>query len=172
MCDEYGNYVGEGYSDDSASMSYASTVATNNKSRRQDIADAKKLDPGYNKIYRVIKTNTDGQITSKRVAIEVYTTTLTPGKMIRSALGGAYHANFRVGKYDEHIFYKVGLSTGECKGDSSTLFFDTPEQYEKTFYVTIPQEDKEAWYTRFNAERKYRETAALQNEAKMKTMVR
>jgi hypothetical protein len=40
------------------------------------------------------------------------------------------------------------------------MYFDTPEQYEKTFNVTVPQTTKDEWYLRFNSERKYREELA------------
>ena len=113
----------------------------------------------------------DGKIVSKRIPIEFYTTSPIPGRMIRSAIGGSYHSNYRVGKYDEYIFFKVGLSTGECTSYSNTLFFDTPEQYEKTFFVTLPQEMKNDWYTRFNDERKFREEEALKHESRVSVTV-
>lgn len=164
MCDEYGNYIGEGYSDDGSivSMSYASTAMTNAfaKARRKELAEAKSLDPGYNKLYRTVTKVVDGEKIKKRIALELYTSSSTPGRMIRSAIGGAYHTNYRVGKTDEYIFFKVGMCTGECRGDSNTMFFDTPEQYEKTFNMSLSQEVKENWYARFNTERKYREEIA------------
>jgi hypothetical protein len=166
MCDEFGNYVGEGYSDDSNSESYSSTTFTAKKARNKELDEARRLDPGYNKIYRVLKKTVDGNTVSKRVSIEFYTTSSTPGKMIRSAISGSYHTNFRVGKHDEDIFFKVGLSTGECNSFSNTLFFDTPEQYEKVFFVDLKPEIKNDWYAKFNAERKYRETEALKQESR------
>jgi hypothetical protein len=175
MCDEYGNYVGEGYSDDSASlpMSYVS-ISQRSTNRRKELAEAKRLDPGYNKIYRMREKMKNGQLVEARVAIELYTTSLTPGSMIRSALGGAYHSNYRVGNTDEYIFYKVGLCTGECNSsnNSNTMFFDTPEQYETVFGVTLPQDKKNEWHDRFNAERKYREEAAIAEAARSAVLVK
>jgi hypothetical protein len=176
MCDEYGNYIGEGYSDDGSvvSMSYASTAMTNAfaKARRKELAEAKRLDPGYNKLYRTFTKVVDGEKLKKRVTIEVYTSSSTPGRMIRSAIGGAYHSSYRVGKTDEYIFFKVGMCTGECSSDSNTMFFDTPEQYEKTFNTYLSQEVKDNWYARFNAERKYREELSLMESAKSSVVVK
>ena len=188
MCDEYGNYIGDGYSDDNASftLSYSSYSHRSNK-RNREIENAKRLDPGYNKIYRtrptlVTKTYVDENgktfkretSVDKRIPIELYTTTLTPGYMIRSALGGSYHSNYKVGTSDEYIFYKVALSTGECRSSngSNTLFFDTPEQYENVFEVSLPQNKKNEWYDRFNAERKYREELAMAEATKTTVLVR
>jgi hypothetical protein len=161
MCDKYGNYIGEGYEEESTvtSSSYASTRSTT-RARRKELDAAKRLDPGYNKIYRMAPKMVDGEIVKKKVSIELYATILTPGKKIRSALGGSYHSNYLVGKTDEHIFFKACLATGECQRDSNTFFFDTPEQYERVCHITLPQHIKKEWYDRFNDERKYRERLA------------
>jgi hypothetical protein len=176
MCDEYGNYIGEGYSDDGTviSMSYASTAMTNAfaKARRKELAEAKRLDTGYNKFYRTHTKVVDGETIKKRMAIELYTCSDTPGRMIRSAIGGAFHSDYRVGKTDEYIFFKVGMCTGECRSESNTMYFDTPEQYEKTLNLVLPQELKDNWYARFNAERKYREELALIESAKSSVVVK
>jgi len=177
MHDEYGNYIGEEYSDDetSVSISYASTAMANSvaKIRRKEIAEAKRLDPGYNKLYRTqTKISNNGEKVKKRIAIELYTCSDTPGRMIRSAIGGAFHSNYLVGKTDEYIFFKVGMATGECRGDSNTMYFDTPEQYEKALNVKVSQDLKEHWYARFNAERKYREELATMEIARNSVTVK
>jgi hypothetical protein len=176
MCDKYGNYIGEGFSEDDsvASMSYASTVMTNTlaKARRKEVNEAKRLDTGYNKFYRTYTKEVDGKIVKKSVAVELYTCSDTPGRMIRSAIGGSFHSNYRVGKTDEYIFFKIGMCTGECRGGSNTMYFDTPEQYEKTFNVTLSQELKDNWYARFNTERKYREELAESELSKVAVSVK
>ena len=158
MCDKYGNYIGEGYDEESTVMStsYASTRSISH-ARRKELDAAKRLDHGYNKIYRYLLKNVDGNQIQKRVSIELYSTVLTPGKKIRSALGGSYHTNFCVGRTDEYIFFKACLATGECTSESNTFFFDSPEQYESVFQVKLPKELKEDWHDRFEMERKYRE---------------
>ena len=167
MCDKYGNYIGEGFADDNSSsfMSHSSD-ATLTKEQYKEIERVKNLDPGYNKLHRYIKTTTpDGIQTKKRISLELYTSSGIPGNMIRSAVGGAYHSNYRIGKTDEDIFFKVGLATGECKKGANTMFFDTPEQYEKTFHTFLSRDIKNRWYAKFNAERKYREELAATERA-------
>ena len=67
--------------------------------------NAKKLDRGYNKIYRnVIKS--DGTV--KRTRVEIYTS--KPGGKIRNAETGEYY-NTRVGSADEDLFFSVVLNT-------------------------------------------------------------
>ena len=174
MCDRYGNYIGEGFADDNSSsyMSHSSD-ATLTKEQYKEMERVKNLDPGYNKIHRYIKTTTpEGFETKKRISIELYTSSGIPGNMIRSAIGGAYHRNYRIGNKDEDIFFKVGLATGECKKGSNTLFFDTPEQYEKTFHTYLSRDIKNTWYAKFNAERKYREELSELENSKKPIIIR
>jgi hypothetical protein len=176
MCDKYGNYIGEGFGEDDSivSSAYSSTVMTNAlaKARRKEMNDAKRIDPGYNKFFRTHIKEVDGKTVKKRTVIELYTCSNAPGRMIRSAIGGAFHSNYRVGKTDEYIFFKIGMCTGECRGESNTMYFDTPEQYEKTFDVVLPQEMKNNWYARFNSERKYREELAAEEISRIEVSVK
>lgn len=137
--------------------SIVSFIRTN--SRVKELDDAKRLDPGYVKVYRNIPKTVKGKVVNKRTPIELYTTILTPGKKIRSAIGGSYN-NYKIGTADEYVFFKVGLCTGECKGESNTLFFDTPEQYERLFNINLSNSIKQEWYNRFHEERLYREKLA------------
>jgi hypothetical protein len=174
MCDKYGNYIGEGFADDNSSsfMSHSSD-ATITKEQYKEMERIKNLDPGYNKIHRVINITTpDGVVAKKRISLELYTSSGIPGNMIRSAIGGAYHGNYRIGKTDEDIFFKVGLATGECKKGSNTLFFDTPEQYEKTFRTFLSHDIKNKWYAKFNAERQYREALSEVAQSAKAVLVR
>jgi len=174
MCDKYGNYIGEGFADDNSSsfMSHSSD-ATITKEQYKEIERVKNLDPGYNKIHRYLKTiSPDGSISKKRISIELYTSSGIPGNMIRSAIGGTYHRDYRIGKTDEDIFFKVGLATGECKKGSNTLFFDTPEQYEKTFRTALSRDIKNRWYAKFNSERKYREELAETEKTSKSIIIR
>ena len=53
----------------------------------------------------------------------------------------------KVGLFDEDIYFKVMICTGEnkMKNEPITLFYHTPEQYENQFQVEIPIEDKKRW---------------------------
>ena len=149
MYDEFGEYVEDAVMDDRSVSIYADTASTtsNQKKQRKMMEDLKKLDKGYNKITPIV----DG----KKKSIDVYSTNSTPGSQIRGAIGGSYYQGFRAGSRDEDIFFKVMLATGECS-DSSILFFDNPEQYERHLCAVVSQEDKEKWYKKFNAERNAR----------------
>jgi len=86
----------------------------------------KRQDKGYNVIYRkALKKN--GQLYNKK--IEIYTSNGT-GNRIRDAETGEYFSNL-VGSKDEYLFFKVILTTGECRSinGSSTLFYSSPQHY-------------------------------------------
>jgi hypothetical protein len=53
----------------------------------------------------------------------------------------------KVGLYDEDVYFKVMICTGEnkMKNEPITLFYHTPEQYENHFQVDLPIEDKKRW---------------------------
>jgi hypothetical protein len=88
--------------------------------------EVRKLDRGYNVIWRK-RIRADGL--KKRTKIEVYTSSGI-GSNIRDAETGEYY-NCKVGSLDEDLFFKVALTTGECKSSngSSILFFLSPKHY-------------------------------------------
>jgi hypothetical protein len=119
--------------------------------------NAKKLDRGYNKIYRnVIKP--DGSV--KRTRIEVYTS--KPGGKIRNAETGEYY-NTRVGSADEDLFFSVVLATGEAglkdpKG-LNLLFFNSPIHYMKHMRTKITDENTiKNWSEKCDARLKEKES--------------
>lgn len=57
---------------------------------------------------------------------------------------------YRVGSMNELLFYKVKLLTGENGIPAVTLFYDTPEQYEKHLSETISQKTKSEYIERRN----------------------
>ena len=93
----------------------------------KELVSFKKIDRGYNKIYRSLPRASDGKIVKTK--IDVYTTG-SIGSIIRNAETGAYY-NYYVGSKNEDLFFKVSLSTGECnsKNDSNTLFYLSPQHY-------------------------------------------
>jgi hypothetical protein len=87
--------------------------------------DAKKLDKGYTKIW-AWKERADGSL--KQTKIDVYTTGVF-GSNIRDAETGEFYKEM-VGSFDEDLYFKVAMSTGELKSKngSNTLFYTSPEQ--------------------------------------------
>ncbi len=79
-----------------------------------------------NYLTRSVKLN-NGRTKNKR--IKVYTSG-GPGSYIRDAETGTFYPN-KVGSRDEELFYKVMVSTGECKSKngSNTLFYCSPMHY-------------------------------------------
>jgi len=111
------------------------------------IEEAKKLDRGYNKIFRKI-TRSDGRI--KRTKIEFYTSSGT-GFYIRDAETGEYFTH-KVGSVDEDLYFKVGLCTGECKSSNGTnsLFFTSPQRYMTHMHSTLDPKFISAWEEKRN----------------------
>ena len=67
------------------------------------------------------------------------------GSTIRNAISGSYYYGDRVGSIKEDLYYKVGISTGDVGRDSATLFYDSPEQYERHMFATVDSENKQRW---------------------------
>jgi hypothetical protein len=126
------NPKGDHVDDDSS----FSTVSTNRKKRRKLFEDLKKVDKGYHKLER-----RDG---FKKFSIEVYSSVMTPGSMIRDAVTGYKHSEHRIGTLNEHLYFKVKIATGEMP-DAGSLFFDSPEQFERHFKTEVNQQIKEQW---------------------------
>uniref|UniRef100_A0A6C0ES46 Uncharacterized protein n=1 Tax=viral metagenome TaxID=1070528 RepID=A0A6C0ES46_9ZZZZ len=129
------------YMDDEITLSsFAYSNSNDKKKRAKMLEDIKRLDKGYNKVYR----NKNG----KQYSIEYYATSLNPGKKIRNAINGAY-TNCLVGSYDEDLFFKLRLLTDKCDEDLTTLYYDSPEQYENHFNATISDDIKEKWKNKY-----------------------
>jgi hypothetical protein len=110
--------------------------------------DAKGVDRGYNKIYKEIEDD-KGRI--KRVKIEFYTTSLSPGSPIRDAETGEYYPH-KVGSLDEDLYFRVAMVTGDCKSKngSSRLFFISPDAYMNYLQQEVPQEIINTWKEKRN----------------------
>jgi len=115
--------------------------------QRKTIEDAKKLDRGYNAIWRM-RTRSDGKL--KKTRIDVYTSG-DIGSSIRDAETGAYYMS-KVGSADEDLFFKVGLATGECtsKNNSSTLFYSSPNHYVSHMQCELDEETISRWEAKHN----------------------
>jgi hypothetical protein len=115
----------------------------NNKNILNDI---KSLDKGYHKVKRNLnKICIDGKY-HKNIFIEFYVSGDT-GNKIRNAITG-YRSCYKVGSVDEHIFFKVKMVNGECRKGTGygSLFYDSPEQFEKHQFSILKQEVKDEWY--------------------------
>jgi hypothetical protein len=66
-----------------------------------------------------------------------------------------------VGSVNEHLFFKVGLATGELGNNGGALFFDSPEQYERHMKTTVSQDIKQKWVQKCAEIRQIEETDHL-----------
>ena len=132
-----------------------------NDVRPQDklLEEPKNMDRGYNVIYRKVEKK-DGKVKNKK--IEIYTSSGT-GNHIRDAETGEYFNNL-VGSKDEDLFFKVGLSTGECRSanGSSTLFYLSPQHYASHLHRTVDlvqvanwEQKRDARLAEINAAKKF-----------------
>ena len=147
----------------SVSNSDSESLNENANKQRKMLDDLKKMDKGYHKIYRFFNIENEDKagkkmMIRKKKSVEIYSTSVFPRSKIRGAIGGAYYPSFKVGTMDENLFFKIAMSTGECR-DNNIFFFDTPEQYEKHMNTTLDQPIKERWYEKFNEERISRQAA-------------
>jgi hypothetical protein len=78
------------------------------------------------------------------VQIGVYSSGQTGFTYIRNAETGE-SSNYIVGSANEDLFYKVAVATGEFKGGPITLFYNSPEHYEKHQYTFVDEEMKFIW---------------------------
>jgi hypothetical protein len=89
------------------------------------------LNRGYHKIIR------------NNVEIGVYGSG-THESPIRNAETGEYY-KYKVGTFDEDLFYKVMICTGEFPSGPLTLFYNSPEHYERHQYTEVDNLHKKLW---------------------------
>jgi hypothetical protein len=124
------------------------------KEQRKLVEEAKKMDRGYNVIYRSLP-NKKGQLV--RTPIGIYTSGGTDSQ-IRDAETGAYYSHL-VGSADEDLYFKVILATGECKSKngSSTLFYSSPRHYMSHLNNEVSEDTLQLWEEKRAARCKARE---------------
>jgi hypothetical protein len=110
---------------------------------KHELDNIKSVDRGYNKIYRLVN--------GRMRKIDVYTTSYYNGSNIRDAESGDYMKHI-VGTTDENLYFKVSLATGECKSlnASNTLFYLSPDHFERHQKVDLDPNIKAIWETKNN----------------------
>ena len=151
---------------DGSSTEYTFTSANRNKKKIMD--EVKLADKGYLKFKIPVQVN--GRI--KNVKIELYRTSCSPGTQIRNAVSGL-HDNMRVGKLDEDLYFKVNLAQGKAYPEVTHLYYESPEQYERHFYTTVPKLEKDKWLAKYLREKNRQENSRKRREVEdMQTDVR
>jgi hypothetical protein len=133
------------YYDDLVDTNFNDESSTEWRLRQKEQEYAlKKLDKHYNK-YTIPfhKRWTDGKY-YKSVNIENYGSAHR-GTLIRNAVTGLRY-DILVGSKEESTLFKVTDATGyNGRKDPLTLFYDSPEQYEKHNFTNVSQETKQKW---------------------------
>lgn len=121
------------------------------RSRYSDMYDnIKSLDPDYHRI-----TRREGDV---KIKTEVYSTSIMPGTFIRDAITGYKQNNCRVGSWKEDLFFKVHEASGYIGMQTYTLFYDSPEQFERHMKTTVSTNTKRLWTDKFARARDRLET--------------
>jgi len=109
------------------------------------LEESKAIDRGYSKVYRYVE-NDRGNV--KRIKIELYTSG-DMGSNIRDAESGDYY-KYKVGSLDEELFFKVALSTGECKSanGSNILFYTSPNHFMNHLNEEVSEDIVGKWQER------------------------
>jgi hypothetical protein len=98
----------------------------------------------HHKIFKRIITKTG----KKTLSIEYYSTGAI-GTTITHAVSGQKQRGYFVGSVHEDLFFKVSLANGENGSEPMTLFYFSPEEYEKHQYVTISDDIKSRWREKY-----------------------
>jgi hypothetical protein len=119
-----------------------------NDVREDAVTKALREDKGLNTLTRKVKMD-NGKIKNKR--IRVFTSSGC-GTRIRDAETGDYYPN-KVGSKDEDLFFKVGISTGECTSANgyNNLFYCSPQHYANHLYTTVDPERVAVWEAKRDA---------------------
>lgn len=104
---------------------------------------AKKQDKGYERKLKIIK--------DKKIVIDTYHSSDTPGSIIRHAVTGVW-LSARVGSIEENLYFKVRDNTGK---DTRSLYYDSPEECERHMFLFLSTEIKGKWTEKFAETQKY-----------------
>ena len=145
------------YNDDNSSIpcsvdtSYESTVVSNSassinsKKKRNKKEEAK---PSIYFIYQQIDKN-------KKKKINIFNSSIQINSHIINATTGFPCVDdnmkyYTVGSKEEDLFFKVKFVSGENNIPGITLFYDSPEQYERHMNVTLSELTKVKYYEKRN----------------------
>ena len=115
--------------DDSDTLSEKSQMVKKSASSRKNF-------PGYIKYYTLKK--------NKKIKIECFSTSCNPGSYILCPYSGI-RSNDRVGSRDESFYFKARMPVISSGNEPITLYYDSPEAFEKHHLVTLSNNIKESW---------------------------
>lgn len=144
-----------GYEEDD--VSYMSDTRMT-KRMKKELAELNKQDKGY---YEV-KRNPHPYSSGKMKTIGIFGSG-DVGASIRDATTGIRNYAHKVGSVSEDLYFKVRICTGEMGPDSPSLFFDSPEQYERHIFAKLDDDTKTRWNQKNLAARRSLERSEPRN---------
>ena len=104
------------------------------------IQDLKSLDKNFHKYKKMVTIeDEDGFRLQKKTVISYYSSGPC-GNYIRDAQTGVFTKHIVGSKYED-LYFKVNLTDAS----SMTLYYDSPEKYEKHHYEKLSNDTKERW---------------------------
>jgi hypothetical protein len=96
----------------------------------------------------------DYYVTSRRSGsrtkdVELYSTRCNPGNLIRNPISGS-RSNDRVGTKAERTYFKIRMTTVGDGVEPVTLYYDSPDTYEKHMHTKVSKNIKKEWRARSN----------------------
>jgi hypothetical protein len=70
------------------------------------------------------------------------------GSAIRDAVTGVRNHKHKVGSGYEDLYFSARIATGEMGQNAPTLFFASPDEYERHLFQKVPNEVKIEWHSR------------------------
>jgi len=129
------------YGYDDGEISEFSYESSSNKNKvKKAMAEINKQDKRCHQIKRQVGTG-------KKKTITVFSSG-QQGCRIRNAITGEYY-NHEVGSEKEDLYFKVIIATAENgTTDPITLFYESPQQYERVMFCMVNPKIKEIWNTK------------------------
>lgn len=115
---------------------YEESIDDNRKMKRSEREKVKKADPGYFK-YMIERKDL-------KVKVEVYSTRTHPGSLIRCPFTGIRYSEV-VGSEDENLFFKVKMPCISDGKDGVTLYYSSPESFERHHLTILSKDVKKSW---------------------------
>lgn len=116
---------------------------TNKETKKRHLVRdyVKKSDPGYN-VYYIIKNKV-------KVKIEMYSTGVNVGTLIRCPFTGIRTGD-RVGTVNENFYFKARMPSMGNGDMPLTMYYTTPDSFERHHFINLPQYIKNEWYKKNN----------------------
>ena len=116
-------------------VTFDSRTSSIRKKQNKAVDEAKKADKGYHCVKCIVNHRMN--------KVEVYDSGTIIGNKIRDPIYGN-RLPVKVGSKDEYIFFKVRM-TGLNPISPVTLYYDSPEHYERHFKTTLSVNTKQKW---------------------------